>query len=240
MPHRHLDCLHYQPVLAIETGRPLYYECLGRPQHGSAKDLIAAIEAQDIIAPWDIAVLRRVLDELIHHPGIHLAVNVSYKTLQAPEWLMALKFAALQHPEAVQRLVVELTETTLPPGMTHLLRTMHQIRAVGAKIAVDDFGAGYSSFALLRSGLIDWLKIDGSYSHNIATTPKNQDFMGAMMALSQSLGLACIAEGVEDQQDAAMLLQLGVRFMQGYYFQRPVAQKIWLEAGADLELYSHL
>jgi EAL domain-containing protein (putative c-di-GMP-specific phosphodiesterase class I) len=125
-------------------------------------------------------------------------------------------------PGMAPRLIVELTETAVvrdPAGMRGRLNAM---KALGVAIAIDDFGAGHTSFRHLRDFPLDLLKIDGAFVQNLARSPDDRFFVRALVDLAHHLGIATVAEWVEDAETARLLAEGGVDYLQGQHCGAPV------------------
>ena len=131
------------------------------------------------------------------------------------------------HAEVAPRLVVELTETAALLDIEESMRFVSRVRALGAKVAIDDFGAGYTSFRNLQSLHVDMVKIDGSFVKGLATSRDNQIFVRTLVDLARNFQLSTVAEWVADAQEAEILKGYGVDYLQGFYFGKPEIEKPW-------------
>jgi EAL domain-containing protein (putative c-di-GMP-specific phosphodiesterase class I) len=120
------------------------------------------------------------------------------------------------------RLEIEITESVLMQETDSNIRTLHALKDLGVRIALDDFGTGYSSLSYLRSFPFDKIKIDQCFIRDIETSPENQAIVRAVISLARDLGMRITAEGVETEQQAAILAGLGCSEVQGYLYSRPV------------------
>jgi len=118
--------------------------------------------------------------------------------------------------------VVEVTETALMGDLQPAIAALSDLRDMGVRIAVDDFGTGYSSFSYLSTLPVDRIKIDKSFVDHIAKTADGYAMVRAVVDLTHTLGLQAIAEGVEHEEQASALRDIGCRFSQGYLFARPM------------------
>jgi len=105
------------------------------------------------------------------------------------------------------------------------------VREPGCKVALDDFGAGYTSFRHFKSLVVDVVKIDGSFVRKVAENRENQLFVRTLLGFANGFGLESVAECVETAADAELLSALGVRYIQGYYCGRPSLERLWLPEG---------
>jgi EAL domain-containing protein (putative c-di-GMP-specific phosphodiesterase class I) len=130
-----------------------------------------------------------------------------------------------------QAICLEVTETVAPAQHERIVEVLHQVRRLGLKIALDDFGAGYSTLASMRELPIDVIKIDKSFVGGIASSAEDREIVAAVMALARELGLTVIAEGVEDERQWSVLRALGCPFAQGHLFSAAVAPEQLLDRG---------
>ena len=120
------------------------------------------------------------------------------------------------------RLLLEITESVLVQRADASLRVLHDLKALGVRLAIDDFGTGYSSLAYLQRFPVDVLKIDRTFIENIAGRAGDTALVRGIVGLAASLGLRCIAEGIEHEEQAAQLRAIGCGYGQGYFFARPL------------------
>jgi EAL domain-containing protein (putative c-di-GMP-specific phosphodiesterase class I)/PAS domain-containing protein len=218
--------LMYQPVVALSDRAVHHYEALLRPEAGAdnpasnPQEFVTMVEAVGLSVVLDRAVLRRALGA-IAESGVSVAVNMSGLSIADPGFAEHLIGAASGVPPG--RLLVELTETAeiddLPAAAARIVR----LRAAGAPVCLDDFGAGSASFRYLRDLRIDMVKIDGAYVQAAARSARGRAFVQSMRELATSTGAETIAEMVETEAEAALMLQLGVHYGQGWLFGRPAA-----------------
>jgi EAL domain-containing protein (putative c-di-GMP-specific phosphodiesterase class I) len=161
-------------------------------------------------------VLDRVLETLLRYPDAYLSLNVSPETAAGTDWLAKFARTVSQRPELGKRLIVEITETSAIHSLDETAHFISTIHDVGARLAIDDFGAGFTSFRNLRALKVDIVKIDGSF---IATLPQSRDdqiFVRRLVELAQDLGIETVAEWVQDEETAQMLAGWGVSHIQGH------------------------
>ena len=223
----------YQPVVDGLTGTVDYHECLLRmiDEDGRvvlAGDFVAAIEQLGFIRLIDRYVLEQEVAEVAALPEICLGFNISGLTATDRAWLRAVTAILKDKPDVASRLVVEITETAALHDIDESAGFVGTLRELGCRIALDDFGAGFTSLRHLQALAIDTVKIDGSFIRNLGQNPGNQIFLRHLIGLSKGLNLLTVAECVETAEEAAMLRREGVTFLQGYYFGRPSLEKPWL------------
>jgi EAL domain-containing protein (putative c-di-GMP-specific phosphodiesterase class I) len=189
--------------------------------------MIATAESMGLMRRIDRAVLDLAVGELVRHPKISLAVNVSAVNAGRGSWLDRATELLAGHPGVASRLLVEITETLALVDPTETARFVEMLHKLGAKIAIDDFGAGNTSFRALRRLGVDVVKIDGSFVTGIATNPDNQLFVRALVGIARGFGLTTVAEFVETEEEARILREEGVGQLQGYLFGRPEMKRPW-------------
>jgi EAL domain-containing protein (putative c-di-GMP-specific phosphodiesterase class I) len=236
----------FQPVVCATSGEVDYFECLLRmrdPNGGliACGEFIAAAEETGLIGLIDRHVLHRVFAELATHPTVRLGFNVSGRTACDRPWLRLLMGLLRRRPEWASRLVVEITETAALDDLHESARFVDTLRHAGCRIALDDFGAGHTSLRHLRALAVDIIKIDGSFIRNLTARRENRIILRHLLALTREFGLGTVAECVETAEEAALLREEGVGYLQGYHFGRPTIERPWLDAsqpGAPLAIRS--
>jgi diguanylate cyclase (GGDEF)-like protein len=225
--------LAYQPVVDSRSHEIHHYECLLRLRLESgaviaAGAFVPVVERSGLMRLIDRRALDLALAELSRHPDIALAINISAVTTTDASWLRTLNASLKNRPDIAPRLCVELTETIALENIEETAKFVSSLRDLGARVALDDFGAGFTSFRNLRALAVDTVKIDGSFIKDLAGNVDNQVFVRTLMGLADSFGLSTVAECVETAADAAHLAERGVRYLQGYYFGRPTIERPWL------------
>ncbi len=216
----------YQPVVAAADGRVAFYEALLRVRQedgeivGPAAYLPVA-EKLGLVDQLDQRVLELALDRLAAEPALRVSVNLSVATLRSPGWLDRLKSLLGAHSGAAPRLIVEVVETLALEPVDEIERLLAAMKALGLKIAMDDFGAGHTSFRNLRRLGIDIVKIDGAFVQNVACSLDDRVFVRSLADLARHLGLTTVAEWVEDEEARRLLREWGVDLLQGRLLGRP-------------------
>ncbi len=226
--------LAYQPVINSHTGQVAHYEALLRlcSEDGaitSAGALIPIAERMGFIPMIDRIVLEKVVNELRMDSAVHLAVNVSNLTIQDSSWLTLLGELMGATPEIAPRLTVEITETAVHGDLKHSARFCAEVQALGCLIALDDFGSGYTSFRQLKTLSIDYVKIDGAFIRDLTDNADSRLFVKILLDFTKGFGLKSVAEFVETGEVAKMLMDLGVDYLQGYYFGKPSNTRPWVK-----------
>ena len=225
----------YQPVVpsgAYGSGGVDYYECLLRMidedgQPVAAAHFIPVIERLGFVRIIDRYVLERAVKEAADNPGYCLGLNISGVTATDRSWLRAATRLLRDRPDVARQLVVEITETAAMGDIEECARFVEALRALGCRVAIDDFGVGFTSLRHLQMLAVDTVKIDGSFVHDLADKVENQVFLRHLVGLAHGLGFTTVAEGVESEREAAILRREGVRLLQGYYFARPSIVAPW-------------
>jgi len=222
----------YQPIVDASGGAVRLYECLLR-MHAPDGEVITAnrfvpvIEQLGLMRTVDRHALEMAIDDLERHPDVRLAVNISGLTAADRSWLRALVARLKDRNEVAQRLVIEITETAAMYDIEETARFVTAVRELGCKVAVDDFGAGYTTFRHLKSLTVDLVKIDGSFVKGICNSKENQLFIRNLLSLAKTFGLETVAECVENAEEAEYLANEGVELLQGYYFGKPTLTPEW-------------
>ena len=220
--------LFFQPLVDLRVEKIIGFEALLRWRHPtrglvSPDQFIPLAEETGLIVQIGEWVIQHACAAAIHWPdNVKVAVNLSAVQFRSHNLVAATEAALLHSGLPPSRLEFEMTETALMSDATGTLAVLHQFRALGIHIAMDDFGTGYSSLSYLRRFPFDRIKIDQSFVRDLG---KQQDCIAiirAAAALGTDLGIAITAEGVETQQQLAMLEHAGCTEFQGYLFSRPV------------------
>ena len=224
--------LAYQPIIAAKSRRTTHYESLLRMIRPNGEILTAgyfipAAEHMGIVHLVDRFALETVIAQLKAHKTITLAVNVSGTAADDPAWLQGFVDYIRDNGEVAGRLIVELTETAALHHFEENARFITQLKELGVRVAIDDFGAGYTSFRNLQFLHVDTVKIDGSYVKDLAASPENQVFVRTLVGLAKNLGLKTVAEWVGSDADAGLLQSFGVDYFQGFHFGEPVLDPAW-------------
>jgi EAL domain-containing protein (putative c-di-GMP-specific phosphodiesterase class I) len=198
------------------------------PERGllAAGDFVVFAEEAGLVGAIGDWMLRAVVGRLAawRDAGLGLptiAVNLSARELSEPG-LVARIAEVLALGGAGLPIELEVTETALVADFGETEKRLHELRALGVRVCLDDFGTGYSSLSHLRRFPIDAVKIDRSFVSDMVANRHDAAIVSAIVALSESLGLGLVGEGVETEAQAAALVRLGCLVQQGYLFSRPV------------------
>ena len=234
--------LFYQPIVSLESGELEGVEALIRwkhPQHGLTfpDEFIPVAEETGLIVPIGTWVLdeacRQFAEWRTSLAGggprcIH--VNVSRRQLLLPNLVDIVKQTLERHAIPPECLHLEVTESMIMHDWKTTVATLGELRAIGVKIDMDDFGTGHSSLSCLHKFPIDVLKIDRTFVANVQKVRDYAALLHAILTLADNLGLHVVSEGIEDADQLAVLQGLGCQFGQGYYFAKPLSVD-------DLEAY---
>lgn len=230
--------LAYQPVINAVTRKPAFHECLARLVEKSGKVLPAgafmpAIEARGCVTMVDRQVLRLTFETLAKAPNIRLSLNVSPRTMLDTTWMRTFEELAEKTPYAAERIIVEITESTAIMDDNRAMCFMERLRGHQCALALDDFGAGYTSFRHLRQLRADIVKIDGSFVRGLAEDKDNRLFVRTLSEIARNFDMLSVAEFVETEAEADILQELGVDRLQGYYFGKPDLAPEWIPAETE-------
>ena len=221
--------MHYQPIVSLENGDITHYEALIRMRDDQGNFLapdifIKTAEAFGLVNKIDHMVVRACFRKLAELPAslqVSLAINLSGKSVGDPQLLALIASEIAQKKFDPTRVIFEITETAAFFNLELVQHFVREIKKLGCKFALDDFGVGFSSFYYIKKLDIDYLKIDGSFIQKLPENENDQVFVKAMVEISCVFGMKVIAEWVEDEATSIVLKQLGANYGQGYYFGRP-------------------
>ena len=224
----------YQPVVDADTGGVEYHECLLRmlAEDGSivpASAFVPVIEQLGFIRLIDRYVVELAVREVERNPGVTLGFNISGFTAADRAWLRLAVSLLKDKPEVARRIIIEITETAALHDVEESARFVRALKELGCRVALDDFGAGFTSLGHLQVLPVDIVKIDGAFVRRLTDSYDNQVFLRHLVGLANGFGLSTVAECVENATEAAILRREGVRLLQGYHFGRPSVEKPWLQ-----------
>lgn len=222
---RHL-VMYYQPIVSLGDDQVVYYEALVRIQGEegiiSPAEIFQIVESRRLERELDQAVFRRVrqdLEEGVIPAGSGVSINVSGPSVIDPqlfEWLEPmLRFVDDYH------ITLEVTETSLIRQLYEASRSLERLRAAGFKVALDDFGSGYSSLRYLASMPVDVVKFDIALIRGLAEPTRQAQVIEGLVSLIRMAGYPMVAEGIEDEETLERVRRLGFDFGQGYHLGRP-------------------
>jgi EAL domain-containing protein (putative c-di-GMP-specific phosphodiesterase class I) len=160
-------------------------------------------------------------------PTLRASLNVSPDSITDPDWWSALGAQLRGHPGVAQRMTLEITETAAIQNIDETAGFVTRAKDLGCRIAIDDFGAGYTSFRNLRRLGVDTIKIDGAFVQNITRCEDDRVFVRTLIELGRSLGIETVAEWVQDEEAATLLAGWGCDYLQGDLVGRATLEKPW-------------
>ncbi len=223
--------LRCQKIAACGTGAASHYEILLGLREDAISDhttqsFVVMAEQNGLIQDLDAWVLQSTLQwmdrqgsELDSLSG--LSVNVSGNSLMQREHVDRILGLLGEHRHLTNKLILEVTETAAIGSMEVAVRALCKLKKLGCRVALDDFGSGYSSFGYLRQLPLDYLKIDGTYIRNVLTDRTDQALTASMVEVAHALGLKVIAEYVDSEATSTWLKDIGVDYLQGYWVHKP-------------------
>jgi len=226
--------LAYQPVVtAGEPDKPAFYEGLIRVLDATgrvipARDFIEQIEVMETGRVIDCLALQNGLRMLAKYSELRLSINMSARSIGYARWMRILEKGLGADLTIAERLILEITESSAMQVPELVTGFMSRLQKTGASFALDNFGAGFTSFKFLKTFYFDILKIDGAFIRDIAIDADNQVLTAAIMNIGRQFDMVTVAQNVEKPADAAYLTALGIDCMQGYRFGAPTVRPPWL------------
>jgi EAL domain-containing protein (putative c-di-GMP-specific phosphodiesterase class I) len=218
--------VHYQPIVAAAGARINGVEALLRwthPERGAISPavFIPVAEQMGVMDELGEFVLNRALDDAKAWPDIYISVNLSPLQVRDRKIIDVVRNALASSGIAPSRLVLEITEGVLIDNPQEMLKRIEELRSLGVRIALDDFGSGYSSLGYLQRFAFDKLKIDRSFVSALGRSPNAAVIIQAIVALGRALDVTVVVEGVETEEQRVLLRLAGCDEMQGFLFARP-------------------
>jgi diguanylate cyclase (GGDEF)-like protein/PAS domain S-box-containing protein len=228
---------HYQPIVDLRTSSLVGFESLIRwnhPQLGLIYpgSFISIAEETGLIVPITQLIAQQACEDLCHWQEqlkdqlkLTLNINISSKHFLSPTLLEDIKEILNTTGMPPEQLKLEITETALMADADEAIRLVHRLKDLGLKLVIDDFGTGYSSLSYLQRLPIDTLKVDRSFVSRIKNEPDgNRNIVEAIISLAHRLEMLVVAEGVETEEQLAILLEMQCQFGQGYLFSKPLSR----------------
>ena len=227
--------LAFEPVVDAHSRQVVFYECLMRASRAdghvfNANEIIPVAERLGLVRMLDYRMLELVVNELVDAPGLTASVNVSPASTIDPNWWNGLGALLRTNRRAAERLIIEITETAAIENIDEARGFVTRVKDLGCRIAIDDFGAGYTSFRNLRKLGVNIIKIDGAFVQNIAKSADDRAFVQTLIDLSRRLGLKTVAEWVQDDAAAAQLGAWGCDYLQGALMGLGGAERPWQQS----------
>jgi EAL domain-containing protein (putative c-di-GMP-specific phosphodiesterase class I) len=225
--------LAYETIAAATDRHPVFYECLMRIRRidGTllgASEIVPVAERLGLVRLLDHRVLELAVDELVAAPSLHASVNVSPPSTTDPDWWAGLVSLLRAHRGVAERLTVEITESAAIQDIDETRGFVARVKDLGCRIAIDDFGAGYTSFRNLRKLGVDIVKIDGAFVADIMRSEDDRAFVRTLIDLAKRLKLATVAEWVQDEQAARTLDAWGCDYLQGALVGLASTERPWI------------
>lgn len=234
--------LHYQPQVASQTSELIGAEALIRWNHPSKGLLSPYFFLEDamnmglgnVITQW---VIKQAIADIVlfRQHGIYktVSVNVNASDVSERSFTNVLLSMMVTNRLPAECINIEVTETEFTPDANSMLETLTRLRLAGFGVSIDDFGTGYSSLYQLTMAPFTELKIDRSFVEQIQTSNKHFKSVKAIATLCKELGVKTVVEGVETQEQQAVLQQLGTDYFQGYFFSKPLHKIDYIQWAED-------
>ena len=223
-----------QPIIDTTTGKIKSYEALSRWQSPvlgdvSPSDFIRAAERSELINRLTITLLRKTLHQMAAWPAdTHISFNLSARDISSPETVLRLITIVTESGIAPSRITFEITETAVMADFDQASDVLRMLRRFGIRVALDDFGSGYSSLGYVHRLPLDVIKIDKAFVDGIENSSSSRSIVKTIAGLCENLELECVVEGVETEGQMLALRELGCTTMQGFFFAKPLeATNIW-------------
>ena len=223
--------LFFQPIVELDSGRMTHCECLVRMLDNDGNFIppstfLSIANDAGLMPKLDYLVIEKAMRQQVswRQDGVstRLSINVTASTLDQPDFAKRIDEIIKRTGADPRSLIFELLETDALQDIDNAQRLLKQLQALGAKIALDDFGIGFTSFEYVRELPVDYIKIDKAFVQFIHERESDQVLVRSIVEMSHSLGKRVIAEGVETRQSMEVLRELDVDYIQGYYVSRPV------------------
>lgn len=228
--------LYYQPIAELKTGKIKKVEALIRWQHPSKgivlpDNFLPIIEEEKLMEKLGYWIVNKASQDILYwqqqyNMDINVSINVSPSQFKSKKcllkkWVDSIEALGLKD----NSITIEITENSLMENSENVHSLMAYMREKGIKVAIDDFGVGYSSLAYLQQLELDVLKIDKSFVANLAGSENSYRLLKGMIAIGKELGLSVVAEGIETEEQRLLLLEAGCEFGQGYIFAKPMPKQ---------------
>jgi diguanylate cyclase len=219
---------HYQPVVALDTGRLIGAEALVRWQHPTRGlvppgEFIPVAEQSGLVVPLGSWMLSEACRQAVGWDDLRVSVNVSGRQVAEGSLVGSVTRALEESGLDPARLQLELTETVLMDDIDGHVALMSELKGLGVSLALDDFGKGYSSLSYLHRFPVDRIKIDRAFVGGLPDSRADLAIVSAVVSFARALDMEVVAEGVETQAHVDALREIGCEYAQGFFFHRPLA-----------------
>ena len=220
-----------QPIIEVKTNEVMAYEVLVRIRDGEAiipaGEFIEVAEELGMAKELDREVFRKGLAHYAKisktHPRAKFFFNLFPRSFNDLAWVRGIPDLVRSAGVPCESIVLEITEREALPNLTQVRAVLEELRLSKISVALDDFGSGFSSFLYLKYLSIDYVKIEGSFVRQMVADDRDRIIVEQINSMAHKFGLKTVAEFVEDEETAKMLVEIGVDFAQGYYYGRPAA-----------------
>jgi diguanylate cyclase (GGDEF)-like protein/PAS domain S-box-containing protein len=226
--------LHYQPIRELRSGRIVGLEALVRwkhPEYGllPPKDFVALAENVGVIVPLGAWVLRRACERTRawreqNRGDLMIGVNLSAREVQDEKFALQVEQVLRETGLSPAALDLEITESVAMQSVETTAQVFRQLFALGVRISIDDFGTGHSSLSYLKNFPVNRLKVDRSFINGMARDVRDRAIVAGILSIAHNLGVKVVAEGVETQEQASILAELGCDEVQGFFFGAPAPE----------------
>lgn len=225
--------LAFQPIVITHSRQIGFYEGLIRVMDDTgrvipAKDFMPVVEKTELGREIDALALNMGLRTLAENPSIRLSINMSARSIGYQNWMKTLNRWIKRDRTLGERLILEITESSAMDQPELVIDFMDRLNHQGICFALDDFGAGYTALRYLKDFYFDILKIDMQFCHGIANDPDIRALTEAILGIGHHFDMLVVGEGLERAEDVAVMSQIGVDCMQGYYFDAPTVRPNWM------------
>ncbi|GAD50310.1 putative signaling protein [Caenibius tardaugens NBRC 16725] len=220
----------FQPIVDVTTGETVAFEALARWKSTHLGEVmpdqfIRIAERGGLINRLTVILLGKALAAAEEWPeDIHLSFNLSAHDLCSPDVMLQIIKLVSEANIDPRRIDLEITETALLHDINQVREAIRMLKFLGCSVSLDDFGTGYSSLSHIHALPFTKIKIDRSFVQAMNTNPASYKIIKSLLALSRDMGIDCVIEGVETEDEMRLLRQLGGNIVQGYYFSAPIHQ----------------
>ena len=216
--------LHYQAIVDLKTREVSHYEMLSRFNSGDTLEWVMFGEDMGMATKFDAAVCELAINTITRKfagSRSKFSINLSGQSVEDDEFCMELKEKLTADPTLKDRIMFEITESTHMNDLNKVNQFIETLQAEGFKVALDDFGAGNASFQYIQKLKVDVVKIDGKYIRKLLSSSRDAAMVKNLVRMCQDLNIEVIAEYVEDEDQADVLQEMGVKYAQGFFFGAP-------------------